>query len=553
MLVPLLHALGLDGHGVGASVAGFSLARLGDTPRGSLAGILLIFVGLRAAQSGLKAYSGMVNLRLETDFVCFLRERFYLATMQANWLFLVRQRSAELSQALLAEIPTVGTVVRQSLRMVSMGLLTVAQLAIAVVLSPAMTALVLAAGAVIGLGLRRLQRRSETLSQLGYGKRTEMAATVSEHLAGMKIAKGHGRETQHFTHFQRAMRVIAEHVVRMQRIGALMGVWLEVGAVVALSLFVYFAGGWVGVAELVVLGYVFTRVLGQATVLQSVWHEISVGLPSFGQTERLRERLIEAAEPAMPARVEPLALREGVRLENVSFHYDAAQVPAALSEIDLAIPARAVVALCGHSGAGKSTVADILLGLLSPTSGRVSIDGEALSGERLHRWRRSVGYVPQETFLFHETIRANLLWAQPDATEAELRTALRAAVAEEFVDRLPQGLDTVVGDRGVRLSGGERQRIALARALLGRPTLLLLDEATSALDSHNERLVRDAIERLHGELTIVLIAHRLSTVRMADRIVVLEAGRVVESGTWDELSNREQGAFRQFVAADSME
>lgn len=551
MLVPLLHALGLGGSGMSTALGGFSLARLGDTPRESLAGILAIFVALKAAQAGLKAYSSTVNLRLETDFVCFLRERFYRATMQATWLFLVRQRSAELSQALLGEIPAVGSVVRQSLLLASICLLATAQLVIALILSPAMTAFVLAAGGVIGLGLRRLRRRSEAMSQLGYGKRTEMAATVAEHLAGMKIAKGHGRETQHFTHFQRAMREIAEHVVRMQRIGALMGVWLEVGAVVALSGFVYFAGSRVGVAELAVLAYVFTRLLGQATALQSVWHEISVALPSFAQTERLRERLVEAAEPAVPASVAPLALSEGVRLENVSFRYEAAQPSVALSAVDLAIPARAVVALCGHSGAGKSTVADLLLGLLSPSSGRVLIDGVELSGEPLHRWRRSVGYVPQETFLFHETIRANLLWAQPDATEAELRVALRAAAAEEFVDRLPRGLDTVVGDRGVRLSGGERQRIALARALLGRPTLLLLDEATSALDPQNERLVRDAIERLHGELTIVLIAHRLSTVRMADRIVVLESGRVVETGAWDELCNRERGAFRRLVDADT--
>jgi len=182
----------------------------------------------------------------------------------------------------------------------------------------------------------------------------------------------------------------------------------------------------------------------------------------------------------------------------------------------------------------------------------VTLDGVPLDGALLHAWRQSIGYVPQETFLFHESVRTNLLWAQPEASEADLRAALRDAAAEAFVDRLPQGLDTVVGDRGVRLSGGERQRLALARALLRRPTLLVLDEATSSLDTHNERLVQDAIERLHGELTIVLIAHRLSTVRFADRIVVLAGGAVAESGTWDELCAREQGVFRKLVAADAI-
>jgi ATP-binding cassette subfamily C protein len=142
-----------------------------------------------------------------------------------------------------------------------------------------------------------------------------------------------------------------------------------------------------------------------------------------------------------------------------------------------------------------------------------------------------------------------LLWGRPEATEADLRAALRAAAAEEFVDLLPRGLDTVLGDRGVRLSGGERQRIALARALLRQPALLVLDEATSALDTQNERLIQQAIEQLHGELTIVLIAHRLSTVRMADQIVVLKDGQIVETGAWADLCRREGGVFRELAAA----
>jgi ATP-binding cassette subfamily C protein len=146
-----------------------------------------------------------------------------------------------------------------------------------------------------------------------------------------------------------------------------------------------------------------------------------------------------------------------------------------------------------------------------------------------------VAYVPQETFLFHDTIRSNLLWARSEATTEEIHDALRMAAADSFVSRLPQGLDTLVGERGIRLSGGERQRLALARAVLRRPMLLVLDEATSALDSENERKIQQAIESLHGELTIVVIAHRLSTVRHADQIVVMEGGRVAETGTWESL------------------
>ena len=554
MLVPLLHALGLSSSGQIGGIAG-SVGALLRNPGASstLPLVLAIFVAIKAAQAALRAWSGTLNLKIETDFVCFLRDRFYRAMVRANWLFITRQRSSDFTHALLGELPLVGGGTRQFLTLLSLSFVALVQVGIAFSLSPAMTGLALGSGAIVGLGLRRFRRRSLALGEIGQGKRAEMAAAVSEHLGGIKIAKSHGRETHHFEHFQHAMNSIAAHTIRLQRLNALIGIWVEVGAVIALSVFVYLAVAvrHVNTAQLLVLVFVFTRLLSHVTSLQGLWQGITQSLPSFGATERLRARLVAAAEPPAAETTRRIALRDSVRVEHVVFSYDPAQPAFALREIDLVIPARQVTALCGPSGAGKSTLADILLGLLAPTRGRVLLDGAPLAGERLHDWRQSIGYVPQETFLFHETVRANLAWARPDANEADLRAALRSAAAEQFVDRLPHGLDTIVGDRGVRLSGGERQRIALARALLRQPTLLVLDEATSSLDTHNERLVQDAIERLHGELTIVLIAHRLSTVRMADRIVVLEAGLVAETGTWDELCGRERGVFQRLVAADT--
>ncbi|HEY1107316.1 MAG TPA: ABC transporter ATP-binding protein [Opitutaceae bacterium] len=549
-LVPLLSSLGLGDmgnlQGAGLSPAAYLQA---GSHRDNLGIILAIFAGLKIAQAGVKAYSSTLNFQMETRFVGFLRERFYRSMLQANWLFLSRQRSSELSHAILTELPQASGVASLSLNLLTMVIIGLVQIGIAISLSPSMTLVALGAGAVIGLGAHGLRRRARALSEKGYGKRAEMADAVSEHLAGMKIAKSHGREPQHFEHFRRVLREIAAHVIRSQRLGAQIGIWMEAGAVVALGLFVYLAVDRVEAPRLLVLVFVFVRLVQQSTALQATLHQINLALPPFTHSERLRERLAAAAESPPASESKPEHLQDSIRLENVSFQYDVTQ-PTVLKAIDLRIPSRRVVALCGPSGAGKSTIADLLLGLLSPTAGRILVDGNNLAGDRLHDWRRSVGYVPQETFLFHDTIRANLLWAHPGASDADLREALRAAAAE-FVDRLPAGIDTVVGDRGVRLSGGERQRIALARALLRRPTLLVLDEATSALDTHNERLVQDAIERLHGEITIVLIAHRLSTVRNADCIVVLEDGAVVETGSWDDLSHREQGAFRRLITADS--
>ncbi|HEX2077597.1 MAG TPA: ABC transporter ATP-binding protein, partial [Longimicrobium sp.] len=194
-----------------------------------------------------------------------------------------------------------------------------------------------------------------------------------------------------------------------------------------------------------------------------------------------------------------------------------------------------------------------VMGLVSPREGRIVVDGRAVDESWLGAWRSGIGYVAQDTLLFNDTVLANLLWARPEATEAEVWEALRLAAAEGFVAALPDGAATVIGERGVRLSGGERQRLALARALLRRPALLILDEATSALDAENERRIRDAIQRLHGSMTILMITHRLPSVRDADVVHVMEAGRLVESGTWAELMSRPGGRFRRLWASQAGE
>lgn len=555
LLLPLLHAVGLgevQPPSGWAALPLHALAWLGLP--GTLTVLIATFVALKVVQALLRAYSGWVGLNIQTDYTDYLRLRLYRALVQANWLFVARQRSSDISHALVHEVPSAGSAGQQTLGLLGAGLMALAQIGVAFALSPAMTAMALATGAVFALGLRRLRRAAFEQGKRGFGTRAELTHTVNEHLAGIKLAKSQGREELHLGKFQQATAAIAAHMLRLYRFNAFTRIWLELGAVVAIGGFVWFAVtiGRVEPARLIVLAFAFSRLLAYANSLQDTWHQLTLSLAPFAIAERLRVDLEKAAEPPAPAVTTRLALQQELRLEHVSFSYDAAAAPAkaALRDVNLVMPARRATALCGPSGAGKSTLADLALGLLMPTDGRILIDGHALAGPRLHDWRRSIAYVPQDTFLFHDTIRQNLLWAEPSASEADLLAALRAAAAEEFVRRLPQGLDTLVGDRGLRLSGGERQRIALARALLRRPTLLVLDEATSALDTQNERLVQDAIEKLAGELTLLLIAHRLSTVRMADNIVVLNRGSIVETGSWDTLSQRDGGAFRQLIEAD---
>jgi len=302
--------------------------------------------------------------------------------------------------------------------------------------------------------------------------------------------------------------------------------------------------------EIVVFVFLFMRVLPRFTALQGDLQETLVNLPAFHAMEEMRAACDrEREEPGAQDHGAP-SLRREARFDEVSFRYTGDGATNVLSDISFTVPAGEITALIGPSGSGKTTIADVLMGLLEPDEGTVAVDGSILDEGNRRRWRDRVAYVPQESFLLHDTIAANLRFAAPDASEAAMWEALRGAQAESFVARMPDRLQTVVGDRGLRLSGGERQRIALARALLRRPQLLILDEATSALDWENQALIARSIEELRGSMTIVTIAHRPSMIAFADWVVALEDGKVVETGSYERLMHAAGSRLARLVAGE---
>ena len=272
---------------------------------------------------------------------------------------------------------------------------------------------------------------------------------------------------------------------------------------------------------------------------------------AIGSTQRVRELLRETGEvevrPGPPSPSKLPKLRGEVVFENVSFTYPARPGFEVLREIDLAAKPGQRIALVGPSGAGKSTLISLILRLYEPASGALLIDGRNSRDYQLSELRDQMAMVPQEVLLFGGTISENIAYGKPGATEAEIEQAARQANAHEFIRGFPEGYLTLVGDRGIRLSGGQRQRIAIARAILKNPSILILDEATSSLDSESEGLIQDALEKLMQGRTSFIIAHRLATVRHVDKIFVISGGRVVESGTHDELQALESGVYRRLA------
>ncbi len=420
------------------------------------------------------------------------------------------------------------------------------------VISWTMTAFALTAGVALLAALHGVRKRAAVYGQGLTQNRRDQYRLVSEFLAGVKVAKSFNAEIKYSKALAGTLDSMRSDYLRFLRISSTANLAVQSTSAAVLAFFVYIALERLELSlpKIVVLVFIFMRVTPRITGCQSYMQEILVNIPAFYAMESLRLRCDTERECAVGSNGAHLTLRRGLEVENVTFRYDREKGENVVEELSFKIPAGLVTAIVGPSGSGKSTIADMLIGLLEPTAGVISVDGVALNEGNRRAWRENVGYVPQDVFLLNDTIEANLRLAAPTASDNDMWEVLVAANADAFVGLLPEKLCTVLGDRGSRLSGGERQRIALARALLRRPRLLLLDEATSALDWESQRLIASAIAKLRGSTTVVTIAHRPSMISLADWIVSMEAGRIVETGFLQELLQVDEGRLSRLVAGE---
>ncbi|MFC5652873.1 ABC transporter ATP-binding protein [Paenibacillus solisilvae] len=555
LIIPMLSLIGIFNLNMGSvPLISWMLEALNGLPtKLNLPVILAIYTVLLVGQALLQRNQTIMNVKIQQGFIRYLRTDTYQSLLQANWMFFLKKRKTDFNHVLTSELARVSQGTSLTLKLATSLIFTVVQIIFAFWISVELTAVVLLSGLILAVVSRKFIRNAKRLGD----RTTELSQSyfigITDHFNGIKDIKSNRLEQSHLTWFRNLCSQMEQNLNRFTRLQSNTQFFYRTASALLVVMFVYlsFEVLHVQAGQLMLIVIIFSRLWPRFTDIQSSAEQIVSTISAFKSLIELQQDCEEFKEQYsldIQSNVQPIHMKQGLECRNLYFRYDSKHSSYALQHINVHIPINSMTAIVGKSGAGKSTLIDILMGLVQPEQGEVLVDGAKLEGDKILSLRQSVSYVAQDPFLFNSSIRENLMLVEPGASEEQLWEALKFSASDEFVRNLPMGLDTILGDRGIRISGGERQRIVLARAILRKPSILVLDEATSALDTENEMKIQLTLDRLKHNMTIIVIAHRLSTIRNADQVVVLEKGEIIQKGGYQQLSRESKGTFSQLLS-----
>lgn len=538
LFLPLISLISGSAGGSALATQVVETLGLSESVDGLALAVIVVFLG----QGLVSVAIGWLIADLESSYVDGWRRELLEAILRTRWAYFVQHRVGQILFELNTETERIGRGFLFAAQIAGTVILLAIYLSLSLWLSWQVTLSIMLLGLISFLVVTRGFARRAYQTGASYAQNnSRLLGNLNDFLTSAKLIK--------VTNSERRVQALSEPLLRSLKrdyFGAIFyhhahRTVLEIFIVVCICLTL--VGMYrleVTFSSVVVLMAMFLRMLPKLYTAQSSYQMLLGYLPSFEVLRASLERARADAEVAQLDSAAPAFTRPvSVSFRGVTMRYGEVT---ALRDAHLELAPGKICAIVGPSGAGKSTLVDLLARIVTPDSGEILVDGAPVAALPLASWRCSLGYVTQEPMLLHDTVRNNITWGAPSSGQAEVERAATLANADGFIRSFPEGYETVVGERGTRLSGGQRQRIALARALLNRPAVLILDEPSSALDHESEQAILQALTQLRGETTILLISHSLASVRIADQVVLLEGGSIVETGTWEELKER-GGAF----------